>query len=321
MRRLVALALTALFVLGAYEAFDYARHRFTAPGPLPHARDVVVPHGSPAQVAEALEQAGIVADGREFYVAALLTRGEGSLRAAEFAFPANVSLRHVLTILRTARPVQHLVTIPEGLTAAQIANLLDHTGALSGSAPVPEEGAVLPQSYAYERGATRASIIERAEAAMQRTLASVWAKRQEDLPLSTPQELLTLASIVERETAKPEERPLVAAVFLNRLRRGMKLQSDPTVAYAISGGLTSAERALTHADLDVDSPYNTYRIGGLPPGPIGSPGLASLQAVAQPARNDDLYFVADGTGGHAFATTLEEHNRNVAHWRTCGAGQ
>jgi UPF0755 protein len=276
---------------------------------------VVVPHGSPAQVAEALEQAGVVADGREFYVAALLTRGEGSLRAAEFAFPANVSLRQVLTILRTARPVQHLVTIPEGLTAAQIANLLDHTGALSGSAPVPEEGAVLPQSYAYERGATRASIIERAEAAMQRTLASVWAKRQEDLPLATPQELLTLASIVERETAKPEERPLVAAVFLNRLRRGMKLQSDPTVAYAISGGLTSADRALTHADLDVDSPYNTYRIGGLPPGPIGSPGLASLQAVAQPARNDDLYFVADGTGGHAFAPTLEEHNRNVARWR------
>jgi UPF0755 protein len=211
--------------------------------------------------------------------------------------------------------VQHLVTIPEGLTAAQIATLLDHTGALSGKAPVPEEGAVLPQSYAYERGATRASIIERAEAAMQRTLASVWAKRQEDLPLATPQELLTLASIVERETAKPEERPLVAAVFLNRLRRGMKLQSDPTVAYAISGGLTSADRALTRADLDNDSPYNTYRSGGLPPGPIGSPGLASLQAVAQPARNDDLYFVADGTGGHAFAPTLEEHNRNVARWR------
>jgi UPF0755 protein len=321
MRRLVALALTALLVLGGFEVFEYARHRLTAPGPLPQARGVVIPRGSPAQVAEALEQAGVVADGREFYVAALLTRGEGNLRAAEFAFPANATLRQVLTILRTAKPVQHLVTIPEGLTAAQIAGLLDHTDALTGESPVPEEGAVLPESYAYEHGATRASIVERAEAAMQRTLAAVWAKRQEDLPLSSPQELLTLASIVERETAKPEERPLVAAVFLNRLRRGMKLQSDPTVAYAMSGGLNSADRALTHADLDIDSPYNTYRVNGLPQGPIGSPGLASLQAVAQPARTEDLYFVADGTGGHTFAPTLEEHNRNVAHWRTGGAGQ
>lgn len=321
MRRLVALALTALFALGGFAAFEYARHRLMAPGPLPQAREVVIPRGSPAQVADALEQVGVVADGREFYVAALLTRGEGSLRAAEFAFPANATLRQVLTILRTAKPVQHLMTIPEGLTAAQIATLLDHAEALSGEALVPEEGAVLPESYAYERGATRASIVERAETAMQRALAAVWAKRQEDLPLATPQELLTLASIVERETAKPGERPLVAAVFLNRLRRGMKLQSDPTVAYAISGGLTSADRALTHTDLDIDSPYNTYRVSGLPPGPIGSPGLASLQAVAQPVRNDDLYFVADGAGGHAFAATLEEHNRNVARWRAGGAGQ
>ena len=317
MRRcLVALAFLALAACAAFLAFQYGRARLSAPGPLAQARDIVVPHGSPAQVADALQQVGVVDDGREFYVAAVLTRGEGSLHAAELSFPAHASLRQVLTILRTAKPVQHLVTIPEGLTATQIFSLLQHAEALSGDAPVPAEGAVLPQSYAYERGATRASVLERAETAMQRTLAAVWAKREEDLPLASPHDLLVLASIVERETAKPAERPLVAAVFLNRLRRGMKLQSDPTVAYAISNGQNSADRALTHADLDAPSPYNTYRISGLPPGPIGSPGLASLQAVAQPARTDFLYFVADGSGGHTFSATLEEHNRNVARWRT-----
>jgi UPF0755 protein len=320
-RRNVVLALVALAAAAAaFGAYDYGRHRLTAPGPLAMARDVVVPHGSPALVADALTRAGVIDDGRAFYAATLLTRGEGSLHAAEFAFPAHASLRQVLTILRTAKPVQHLVTIPEGLTAAQIFSVLQHADGLTGDAPVPREGAVLPQSYAYERGATRASIIERAEAAMQRTLATVWARREEDLPLASPQELLVLASIVERETARPAERSLVAAVFINRLRKGMKLQSDPTVAFAVSGGASSADRALTHADLDAVSPYNTYRISGLPPGPIGSPGLASLQAVAQPAQTDFLYFVAYGAGGHAFAATLEEHNRNVAHWRA-GAAQ
>ena len=315
-RRLVAaLALCAVLAASAFGAFEYARQRLAAPGPLPAAREVVVPRGSPTLVAEALQQAGVITDIPEFRIAAFLTRGEGSLHAAEFAFPPAASLRQVLTILRTARPVQHLVTIPEGLTAAQIATLLEHADALLGDASGTEEGALLPQSYAYERGATRAAIEQRAEAAMQRALASVWSKREEDLPLATPQELLTLASIVERETAKPEERPLVAAVFLNRLRRGMKLQSDPTVAYAVSGGLTSSDRALTRGDLEAASRYNTYRISGLPPGPICSPGLASLEAVARPARSDFLYFVADGSGGHAFSSTLEEHNRNVAHWR------
>lgn len=316
-RRIAAVALAAVLALGGI-AIDLGEQRLVAPGPLPEARNVVVPHGSPTAVAEALLQGGVIGSENAFRLAALLTRGEGSLHAAEFAFPAAASLRQVLTILRTARPAQHHLTIPEGLTAAQIAQLLQRTDTLTGDAAVPDEGAVLPESYAFERGATRAALLERAEAAMQHTLAKVWATRAEDLPLATPQELLTLASIVERETARPEERPLVAAVFLNRLRRGMKLQSDPTVAYAISGGLDSSDPALTHADLDVANPYNTYRATGLPPGPIGSPGLASLQAVAQPTRTDDLYFVADGTGGHVFARTLDEHNRNVAHWRAMG---
>ena len=316
-RRIAALALAIALALGGLgvATVHVGRQRLTAPGPLAQARNVVVPHGSPAVVAVALAQGGVIGSEREFRVFSLLTRGEGSLHAAELAFPAAASLRQVLTILRTARPVQHQLTIPEGLTAAQIALLLERAPALSGDAAVPDEGAVLPQSYAFELGATRAALLERAEAAMQRTLAKVWAERSEDLPLASAQELLTLASIVERETARPEERPLVAAVFLNRLRHGMKLQSDPTVAYAISGGLDTGDPALTRADLEVANPYNTYHVAGLPPGPIGSPGLASLQAVAQPARTDDLYFVADGTGGHVFARSLDEHNRNVARWR------
>jgi UPF0755 protein len=277
---------------------------------------VVIPHGSPADVGVRLAEQGVVSDVRAFRLAALLTRGEGNLHAAELAFPARASLRQVLTILRTARPVQHRLTIPEGLTAAQIAMLVDRAEALQGAPPVPDEGAVLPQSYAYEYGDTREAVIARASAAMQRQLAQVWAGRAGDLPLATPRDLLILASIVERETARPEERPLVAAVFLNRLRRGMKLQSDPTVAYAVTGGMGVSERPLSRADLELASPYNTYRNAGLPPGPIASPGLASLQAVARPAESDDLYFVADGSGGHAFARTLEEHNRNVARWRT-----
>ena len=174
---------------------------------------------------------------------------------------------------------------------------------------------MLPETYAYERGATRAAVLARAERAMDQALAKAWAGRAEGLGLSGPREMLILASIVERETARPAERPLVAAVFLNRRRLGMRLQSDPTVAYAVTGGSGALTRKLSRADLDSDSPYNTYRIAALPPGPIDSPGRASLQAVAHPADSDALYFVADGTGGHAFAHTLAEHNRNVAKWR------
>jgi UPF0755 protein len=304
-----------LLAVAAGGATWTARQAFNAPGPLDHPRDVVVPRGAPALLAEALRQADVIGNAREFRIAVLLTREHGPLRAAEFAFPARASLREVLDILRNARPVQHYLTIPEGLTAAQIAMLAEHADNMTGEAPVPSEGEVLPQSYAYEYGTPRAAVIARAAAAMRRALAKVWEDRAPDVPLTNPEQMLILASIVERETAKPEERPRVAAVFLNRLRLGMKLQSDPTVAYAVSGGESTAERGITRAELDFANPYNTYRIPGLPPGPIDSPGLASLEAVARPAVSDDLYFVADGTGGHVFARTLEEHNRNVARWR------
>ena len=214
--------------------------------------------------------------------------------------------------------MQHRLTIPEGLTSRQISLLLLRPELLGGDLPTIEEGSLLPQTYAFERGTAPAAIVARAKAAMDKALTETWAARVPDLPLASPREALILASIVERETAKPEERPRVAAVFLNRLRQGMRLQSDPTVVYAASNGAGVLDRPISRADLDRDSPFNTYKIKGLPPSPIAAPGLAAIQAVLRPATTDDLYFVADGTGGHAFARTLEDHNRNVARWRALG---
>ncbi len=317
MRRILlrALLLVVLAAGGGAGMAWLALQELTRGGPLGEDRAVVVPRGSPARLAEVLREAGVIRQPMALRAAALVTGSEGPLRAGEFMFPAHASLREVLTVLRTARPVQHRLTIPEGLTAAAIAVLLDQTETLTGEAVVPAEGAVLPETYLHERGTPRAAMLERAERAMDRELAETWAGRADGLPLDSPQKMLTLASIVERETGKPEERARVAQVFINRLNRGMRLQSDPTVVYAASGGFGVLDRPLTRADLDRPHPYNTYRITGLPPGPIASPGAASLAAVAHPAGGDDLYFVADGTGGHAFAKTLEEHNRNVARWR------
>lgn len=293
----------------------YARHLYRADGPLAETVNLVVPRGGEAVVAKTLADAMVVDHPVAFRIAALATESEGPLRAGEFTFPAHASIRAVLGVLRTARPVQHRLTIPEGLTAPQIAALLDKAPALRGSDATPPEGRLLPQTYAYEWDTPRGTIVERAQAAMNRALADAWASRSADLPLSSPSQALVLASIVERETAKPEERAHVASVYLNRLRLGMKLQSDPTVVYAVSGKTGALDRPLTRADLDHDDPYNTYRVHGLPPGPICAPGIASIRAATQPAKSDDLYFVADGTGGHVFSRTLDQHVRNVSRSR------
>ena len=316
MRRLSWFLLILLLTLGGLGAagWHYARTAYEAPGPAAEAVQLVVPRGGTANIADALAERGVIRDPRAFLVAAWATRDAGALRAAEFVFPARASLREVLEVLRRARPVQRRLTIPEGLTARQIATLIERAEGLTGEMPPFEEGALLPETYAYQWGDTRAALIRRAAAAMDAALAEIWASRAPNLPLRSPREALVLASIVERETGKADERARVAGVFINRLRRNMPLQSDPTAAYAAADGGV-LDRPLTRADLDRDHPFNTYRIRGLPPGPIASPGRDSLRAVVQPEATEFIFFVADGNGGHAFARTLDEHNRNVARWR------
>ncbi len=319
MRWLIA-ALVVLAAIAGGGAW-YARHLYRGPGPLAEARDVVIPPGTIASVGVVLQHQGVIDNALVFRAAAELTARQGPLQAAEFAFPAHASLAMVLGVLRHGSPVQHKITIPEGLTAAQIAAELEKSKVLSGPVRVPPEGAVMPQTYDVTLGTTREALLARAEAAMRATVAKVWAGRAPDLPLASPEQMVTLASMVERETAVPSERARIAGVFVNRLRIGMMLQSDPTVAFAVSGGKSTDGAGLTEADLRFDSPYNTYRVKGLPPTPICSPGLASLEAAAHPLATKDLYFVANGTGGHAFAATLEQQNRNVAKWRALNRGK
>jgi peptidoglycan lytic transglycosylase G len=293
----------------------WLRAQWDKPGPLAEAKAVVVPRGGTGAAGAALKAAGVIQNATAFEVLSWATFFDGSIHAAEFEFPPKATIADVLTILRTAKPLEHKITIVEGLTAKQIAALLMASEPASGPITVPPEGSVLPQTYAFERGMTREAILRRAQLAMDKELAAAWAARMPNLPLTSPRDLLILASIVERETAKPDERPHIAAVYLNRLRMGMKLQADPTVAYQVSGGTGVLDHKLNRADLDTDSAYNTYQRAGLPPGPICSPGVASLRAVSRPVSSEDLYFVADGSGGHAFARTVEAHQRNVARWR------
>lgn len=317
MRRLLwplAIFLGLLLVcVGATGWFGVRLYR--QPGPLAATANVVVPHGNLDQVGLALEHAGVVRHPFAFRILATLTRPAGPLHSAEFSFPAQASIRDVLHVLRTARPVQHHLTLPEGLTVVQLQQLITKAEALTGATPAFEEGSLLPETYAYEWGMPRAAIVARAHAAMDRLVAQLWATRAPGLPLAEPRQMVILASMVERETARANERPRVAAVFVNRLRLGMKLQSDPTVIYGVTNGATTMDHPLSHADLDHDDAFNTYRIAALPAAPICSPGLAALQAAAHPAAVTDLYFVADGSGGHQFADTLEQHQRNVAHYR------
>jgi UPF0755 protein len=294
----------------------WLRVQWDETGPLQEAKDVVVPHGGTAEAAAALKAAGVINNVTAFEALTYLTFFDGNIHAAEFTFPRSASIAEVLEVLRTAKPVEHKITIVEGLTAKQIAATLMLADAASGPIVIPQEGSALPQTYEFERGTTRDAILKRAQSAMDKELAAAWAGRASNLPLTSPRDLLILASIVERETAKPDERAHIAAVYLNRLRKGMKLQADPTVAYAISGGTGLLDHKLNRADLDVNSPYNTYQYSGLPPGPICSPGVASLHAAGRPMNSEDLYFVADGSGGHAFARTVDAHLRNVARWRS-----
>ncbi|MGQ3046782.1 MAG: endolytic transglycosylase MltG [Niveispirillum sp.] len=291
--------------------------RYVGPGPLTADTPVVIPRGTGVQgIAQRLVDAGVVGHPLELVIASRL-RGDGArLRAGEYLFPAGISVKDALDLIISGKVIVHRVTVPEGLTSWQIVERLRNEQALSGDVTdIPADGTLLPETYQYLRDDARADILSRMSDDMEKALDRLWADRDPNLPLKSKQEAVILASIVEKETGVASERPRVAGVFVNRLRIGMRLQSDPTIIYALSDRRGQIDRDLTRADWKLESPYNTYVVPGLPPGPIANPGLLSLQAVLKPETHKYLYFVADGTGGHAFAETLEEHNRNVVKWR------
>ncbi|AQU88528.1 aminodeoxychorismate lyase [Komagataeibacter nataicola] len=321
MRRVLAvcgLAFLVLVLSGLGVLFMGVR-QYDAPGPLEEQRTLVVGHGGTGQVLTGLQAAGIVAPGwfaqKVFEAATVLTRVDGAFHAAELVFPAHASIHQVLLVLRHGKPVVHRLTVPEGLSAIQIANLLEHAPFMDGSFPFPDEGSVMPLTYDYEWGMPRAQMLARMQHAMDRAIDQAWESRVIDPAIVNRHDLLVLASMIERETAIASERPMVARVFLNRLHQGMRLQSDPTVVYGLNRGAGPLGHALSHADLLQPTAYNTYVIAGLPPGPICSPGMASLYAAAHPAEGEQLYFVANGLGGHDFTSTLEDHNHHVAAFR------
>ena len=268
-----------------------------------------------AEIGASLQQAGVIRSSPLFLASAQVTGAARRMRAGEYAFPSRASLKEVIGRLRRGLVVHHRITIPEGLSSRQAVAVLNQSDVLSGPATLPPEGSLLPETYEVVRGQTRASVLKRMTEERERLLATLWANRQPGLPFADADQAVTLASIVERETALPAERPHVAAVYINRLRQGVKLEADPTVIYGLTAGAGPLGHGLRASELAASGPYNTYLNAGLPPTPINNPGRASLAAVLDPTPSPDLYFVADGGGGHVFARTLAEHEKNVARWR------
>ena len=306
-----------IIAVGALAGLAWSESRLNEPGPLPADKDIfIAPHTDLPDIIDKLQSEGVIDSPLTFNIVLTLERKRGRVRAGEYLFKQHASLRTVIDTLVSGKQIQQAITIPEGLTTTQIVQRLRDDNALVGDIrETPKEGTLMPETYKFVRGTSRNEIIIKMEELDRRVVEQIWARRSPDLPLRSPYELVTLASIVEKETGKADERPRVAGVFINRLQKRMRLQSDPTIVYGLVAGQGTLGHSITRAELDKRTPYNTYQIDGLPPGPIDNPGRAALEAVANPSRTQDLYFVADGTGGHAFSETVDEHNRNVQRWR------
>ena len=297
-------------------------HHYETPGPLEITRTVSIPKGEGRiEIAERLEREGVIANRWSFVANHLLQGWLGArksleLKAGEYEIKKNASMRQVMEIIADGRSVLTKLTVPEGLTSLQILERIKADANLSGEVgEVPEEGSLLPETYRFSRGMSRQEIVDRMRAEQQRTLAALWEKRQPGLPFETMEQAVILASIVEKETARADERDRVAAVFVNRLRKGMPLQSDPTILYGLYGGAVQWGKPILKTEIEAKNPHNTYQVRGLPPTPICNPGRPAIEAVLNPAETGDLYFVADGNGGHIFSETLKEHNAAVQTWR------
>ncbi|MHB2168062.1 endolytic transglycosylase MltG [Alsobacter sp. R-9] len=309
------LSLIMVLAVMAGAAVFVGKVQFQAAGPLA-ADKVVTVKGGAADVAEQLQREGVL-EHPFLFVVGLHALGKASqIKAGEYQFRQGASLNDVMDTLVEGKSVLHSVTLPEGLTSQQIVERLRDNDVLVGEiVDIPKEGSLLPDTYKFTRGMTRQQLVERMQQEQARVLREVWARRAADVPVKTPQELVVLASIVEKETGRADERTRVAGVFINRINRNMKLQSDPTIVYGLVGGKGTLGRGILRSEIEQPTAYNTYVIQGLPPGPISNPGRAAMEAVANPSRTRELYFVADGTGGHVFAETYEAHVRNVQRWR------
>lgn len=310
------LLVVAMLLAGA--AFWYGKKMVEAPGPLREDVVVNIPQGArKTDIADILKRADVIAADRWTFVGAVYALNANSgLKSGEYLFQKNASLRDVIGTIVEGKVVQHAFTVPEGLTSEQIVARLMESDIFTGSLKEqPREGTLLPDTYNFPRGTPREQVIQRMQQAQKRVVTDVWARRNPDVPLRSPEQLVTLASIVEKETGKADERTRVAAVFANRLRQKIKLQSDPTIIYGLVGGKGTLGRPIKRSEIQQPSPYNTYVIDGLPPGPIANPGRASLEATANPARTRDLFFVADGSGGHTFAESYDQHQKGVAKLR------
>ncbi|MDP9589733.1 UNVERIFIED_ORG: UPF0755 protein [Shinella zoogloeoides] len=299
--------------------FYYGVRSYDEPGPLVANTNFIVRNGAGTnEIAANLERNNIITDGRVFRVLSRVYLDGETLKAGEYEIKAGSSMRDIMELLKSGKSILYSVSVPEGLTVKQVFQRLADDPVLEGDLPqdLPVEGTLMPDTYKFSRGTKRADILQQMLTAQKNLVDQIWARRDEGLPVTTREDFVTLASIVEKETGRADERPRVASVFINRLEKGMRLQSDPTIIYGIFGGDGKpSDRPIYQSDLEKQTPYNTYIIRGLPPTPIANPGRAALEAVANPSRTPDLYFVADGTGGHVFAETLDEHNQNVRRWR------